>query len=828
MPQQPLAPMRMPQSLPAALLSLAYFTSRSTTAFVLAPSRSSTVTSSSPRRALLPAASHRRSTAVAAASPQQQHRSPSSTRLQGATSSCNPLGFGSRATLPRISSSARRRGGVRSLQSVAAPAGLEKGVLGGLDELLHPRNGVKERFVFFGGKGGVGKTSTAAAVAIQCADAGLSRTLVISTDPAHSLGDALDQDISGGEPVRVIGLDNLSAMEVDTDEAVKEFEEALSTFDISGMAEEMGVPKDMVESLGLAEFSQVLANPPPGIDELVALSRVLKLARSEEQNYDRIIIDTAPTGHTLRLLGFPDFLDNFLEKVIQLRGRMGGILNLLNGMFGGGGGGIVEKADVAVEKLQGYKERMVELRDLFKNQDATEFCIVTIPTQLAIAESKRLLEALNTQGIAVRNIVVNQIVSPDSSPEYVARLHKGQSACIKRLQKLADGTGDGTLDVSPVPFFDMEVAGVYPLRYLGTAAYGGANVDNWKQLATDPEQRFIILGGKGGVGKTTSSSALGVKMADEGYKTVIVSTDPAHSLGDALQMELKGGGLTPVPGIVGTGSLHALEVDTEGAVDEFKEVVDGFMRKVKSKSETGDATAGLVDQLNLGEFAGVLDNAPPGTDELVALSKVLRLVKGDNELGIKFDRVIIDTAPTGHTLRMLSYPEFLDGFFEKLIKIRNKLKGATAMLSMFSGRGGGTSAEEEKEFEEDRDRLRDFQFKMMELQELFRDESRTEFVVVTIPSMLAVAETERLVAQLRAQEVPVKHVVVNKVVEESVQEGYVQRLSKGQAAGVDQLEQVAKGAAGVSLTKVPYFDVEVRNVYGLRFMAQTLFARKDA
>ncbi|CAN0314600.1 unnamed protein product [Ectocarpus sp. 12 AP-2014] len=110
----------------------------------------------------------------------------------------------------------------------------------------------------------------------------------------------------------------------------------------------------------------------------------------------------------------------------------------------------------------------MELRDLFKNQDATEFCIVTIPTQLAIAESKRLLEALNTQGVAVRNIVVNQIVSPDSGPEYVARLHKGQSACISRLQKLADGaaggTADGALDISPVPYFDMEVAGVYPLR----------------------------------------------------------------------------------------------------------------------------------------------------------------------------------------------------------------------------------------------------------------------------------------------------------------------------------------------------------------------------
>ncbi|CAN0206159.1 unnamed protein product [Ectocarpus sp. 6 AP-2014] len=796
--------LRMCQSLPTALLSLAYLTASSTTAFVLGPLRASRVTSASNRRALLPAAAaYRRLTSASQHQQRQQRRCLTSTRLLAGSASSALTPTAPHAGLRKARSS--RSGGVRSLKNVAAPAGLEKGVSArGLGELLEARNGVNERFVFFGGKGGVGKTSTAAAVAIQCADAGL-RTLVISTDPAHSLGDALDQDVSGGEPVRIIGLDNLSAMEVDTVEAVKEFEEALSSFDISGMAEEMGVPKDMVESLGLSEFSEVLANPPPGIDELVA-------------------------GHTLRLLGFPDFLENFLEKVIQLRGRMGGILNLLTGMFGGGTN-VVEKADMAVEKLQGYKERMMELRDLFKNQDATEFCIVTIPTQLAIAESKRLLEALNTQGVAVRNIVVNQIVSPDSGPEYVARLHKGQSACIGRLQKLADGAAgaaaDGALDISPVPYFDMEVAGVYPLRYLGTAAYGGGNEGNWKQLSSDAEQRFIILGGKGGVGKTTSSSALGVKMADDGYKTVIVSTDPAHSLGDALQMELKGGRLMPVAGIVGTGSLHALEVDTEGAVQEYKEVVDGFMRKVKTKSEKGDTTAGLVDQLNLEEFASVLDNAPPGTDELVALSKVLKLVKGDNEHGIKFDRVIIDTAPTGHTLRMLSYPEFLDGFFEKLIKIRNKLKGATAMLSMFSGGGGGASAEEEKEFEEDRDRLRDFQFKMMELQELFRDESKTEFVVVTIPSVLAVAETERLVAQLRSQEVPVKHVVVNKVVDESVKEGYIQRLSKGQAAGVEQLEQVAKGAAGVSLTLVPYFDVEVRNVYGLRFMAQTLFAPRD-
>lgn len=714
--------------------------------------------------------------------------------------------------------------------SVAAPAsasssGLEK-VSSGLGELLQPRNGASQRFVFFGGKGGVGKTSTAAAVAIQCADAGL-RTLVISTDPAHSLGDALDQDISGGGAVRVMGLDNLSAMEVDTEAAVKEFEQALSAFDAVALGEDLGISKDMVESLGLTDLSQVLANPPPGIDELVALSRVLKLTRSEEQNYDRIIIDTAPTGHTLRLLGFPDFLDNFLEKVIKLRGRLGGILSLLSGMMGSGTN-VVEKADQAVEKLQEYKLTMMELRDLFRNQDATEFCIVTIPTQLAIAESKRLLAALGEQGVAVRNVVVNQVISPDSSAEYVSRLHKGQAACLNRLGKLADKDESGSLDISPVQFFDMEVTGVYPLRYMAQTAFGGKSEENWRLLSSTQDQRFIVFGGKGGVGKTTSSSALAVKMADEGFKTVIVSTDPAHSLGDALQMNLAGGGLKQVAGILGGGSLHALEVDTDGAVQEFKGIVDGFLSKAKVKSDSGDAAAGLVDQLNLEEFADVLDNAPPGTDELVALSKVLKMVKGDNELGIKFDRVVIDTAPTGHTLRMLSYPEFLDGFFEKLIKIRNKLKGATAMLNMFSGGASKASAGDDADFEEDRDRLRDFQFKMLELQDLFRDEAKSEFVVVTIPSVLAVAETERLVGQLREQEVPVKHIVVNKVVEEEVQSGYVQRLSKGQASGVAELEEVTKKAAGVSLTKVPYFDVEVRNVYGLRFMAQTLFSAENS
>ncbi|CAM9725917.1 unnamed protein product, partial [Choristocarpus tenellus] len=139
---------------------------------------------------------------------------------------------------------ARKNRPVGSRSLVASATVVETST--GLNELLQSRNGVSQRFVFFGGKGGVGKTSTAASVAIQCADAGL-RTLVISTDPAHSLGDALDQNVSGGKPVRVTGMDNLEAMEVDTEEAVKEFETALKAFDVTALATEMGISQDMVE-----------------------------------------------------------------------------------------------------------------------------------------------------------------------------------------------------------------------------------------------------------------------------------------------------------------------------------------------------------------------------------------------------------------------------------------------------------------------------------------------------------------------------------------------------------------------------------------------------
>lgn len=167
------------------------------------------------------------------------------------------------------------------------------------------RQGDGARTIFVGGKGGVGKTTVSSALAVHLASTNFdSNILVISTDPAHSLGDALDVDLksSRGEPVVLtdpVTGGRLAACEVDAAAALADFRENVAAFDVDRLAGALGVSPSLLDSLGLGEFSSLLNNPPPGLDELVALSKVLD--RDGTSEYDVIIVDTAPTGHTLRL-----------------------------------------------------------------------------------------------------------------------------------------------------------------------------------------------------------------------------------------------------------------------------------------------------------------------------------------------------------------------------------------------------------------------------------------------------------------------------------------------------------------------------------------------
>jgi TRC40/GET3/ArsA family transport-energizing ATPase len=198
-------------------------------------------------------------------------------------------------------------------------------------------------------------------------------------------------------------------------------------------------------------------------------------------------------------------------------------------------------------------------------------------------------------------------------------------------------------------------------------ASGAPDDESLQRLVGLPGRRYIFVGGKGGVGKTSTSAATAVKFADEGLRTLVISTDPAHSLGDALATDLSSGKVTPIS--EQGGFLYALEVDLKEAVEEFQRIIAGL------RSEETDSIAA---KLGLSEMTDIFDTAPPGADELVALSKVISLVEegeAKTALGesISFDRIVIDTAPTGHTLRLLEYPRFISRLITKVLSLKGKL-----------------------------------------------------------------------------------------------------------------------------------------------------------
>ena len=666
----------------------------------------------------------------------------------------------------------------------------------------------EQRVLFVGGKGGVGKTSTSAALSIAMADSGLD-TLVISTDPAHSLSDALSQDVGGGKPILVQGTQNLYGLEVDADGAVREFQEALAAFDATALAASLGVPANIVESLGIDDLAALLTTAPPGLDELVALAAVVDAAN--EARFERVVIDTAPTGHTLRLLALPDFLDNLLDKLLSLKERLRGLTGKLGALLSMVGGGaatspadLSAKLDAAAEKLQKWRDKIAYVDELLHDPSRTQFLVVTIATQLAVAESKRLKDELREGGIRSDQVIVNRLLPPELDPEkYLSTLTDTQQAVLARLEASLGSQAA----LTKVPLFDTETRGVFGLRYFGQTAFA-SGFEDLKELPAAGKGRFVLVGGKGGVGKTTSSASLAVALADAGQNVAIVSTDPAHSLADALQLpssetsSWSGAGVSrpvEVPGCeLGGGRLFALEVDPSQAIGEFKNLIQKLGDRLGADE--------LLSQLGVGDFADLLDAAPPGTDELIALAQIVSLFEGSGDLPA-LDAVIVDTAPTGHTLRLLAFPDFLDGFLDKLRKIRDRLKSAAPLLSMMgisvpSSDDAGTGADE----------LQEFQNKMNTLDSLLHDSSRTEFVSVSIATTLSAEETLRLQKALTGQGIVNKRVIVNQLID-GVKDAasYVETVRSGQLSAIDSMS-----GSGMELIKLPYYEYELTGIYGLR------------
>ncbi|KAL8806088.1 MAG: hypothetical protein Q9223_002378 [Gallowayella weberi] len=296
------------------------------------------------------------------------------------------------------------------------------------------------RWIFVGGKGGVGKTTTSCSLAIQMAKVRKS-VLLISTDPAHNLSDAFSQKF--GKEARLIdGFTNLSAMEIDPNGSIQ---------DLLKEGGE-GAEQAMQEMGGIGSMMQDLAFSIPGVDEAMSFAEVLKQVKS--LSYELIIFDTAPTGHTLRFLQFPTVMEKALAKLSQLSTQFGPMLNSVIGARGGLPGG--QQLDEILAKMESLRETIGEVNTQFKNADMTTFVCVCIPEFLSLYETERMIQELTSYEIDTHAIVVNQLLFPKKSNdcEQCNARRKMQKKYLEQIEELYD-----EFNVVKMPLLVEEVRG---------------------------------------------------------------------------------------------------------------------------------------------------------------------------------------------------------------------------------------------------------------------------------------------------------------------------------------------------------------------------------
>jgi arsenite-transporting ATPase len=257
-------------------------------------------------------------------------------------------------------------------------------------------------FVFFGGKGGVGKTTVASAYALECIDAGL-QTLVVSTDPAHSTSDVFEQDFDD-EPAPVEGHENLSAMEIDPDEEIEEH--------LQGTKEALG---DHVSPAMVNEIDRQIemAHQTPGAYEAALFDRFIEVMR-ESDEYDRVIFDTSPTGGTLRLLSLPEYLEGWIDRLMEKRTQS---IELFEKAAIGEREARQKAADdPIIARLRERKERF-EFAGRILSEEATFFLVLN-PDELSIRETQRAIDSLSDHDLSVSGLVVNRMTpEPDDDEQ---------------------------------------------------------------------------------------------------------------------------------------------------------------------------------------------------------------------------------------------------------------------------------------------------------------------------------------------------------------------------------------------------------------------------
>ena len=470
---------------------------------------------------------------------------------------------------------------------------------------------MQTQFLFFAGKGGVGKTSMACTTAVRYADEG-KNTLLVTTDPASNLADVFEQEI-GHQITPVKDVPNLWAMEIDPDKATDEYKErALAP----------------IRELFPPEIVNVMAEQmnSPCTAEVAAFDRFTDFL--DAPDFDVVIFDTAPTGHTLRLLELPGEWSHTIEAA------------------GGGSGQTCIGPAAAIQDAKAkYDRALAAMRDATR----ATFIFVLQPEATPIKETQRATAELAKLDIHTHQIIINGILPPNeaTNPFFAER--------VKMQQKyLAQIERELPLPARRMFLLDGEIKGAARFRQVARMLFDGSELQasqakpqivfRFSPLATHPSEilprilpnthsRTVFFAGKGGVGKTSVSCVTAVWVARQGYRTLLLTTDPAAHLGDVLGVPV---GDTPAP-VEGVPDLWAVKIDAKAAAEVYKARI---LDDARARGRPPQVIAAMAEELD-----------SPCTEEMAAFDRFIDLASQE-----AYDVIVFDTAPTGHTLRLLELP----------------------------------------------------------------------------------------------------------------------------------------------------------------------------
>jgi len=326
---------------------------------------------------------------------------------------------------------------------------------------------------------------------------------------------------------------------------------------------------------------------------------------------------------------------------------------------------------------------------------------------------------------------------------------------------------------------------------------------------------ILFVGGKGGVGKSTTGASLAVHLADSGEKILLVSTDPAHSLGDLFETSVGDRKREIVPG------LHALEIDPGQEVEKYLARVKSTMRHYVQPAMYSE----IERQIELTRHS-------PGAEEAALMDRVTTLMQ---EGATSHDRIIFDTAPTGHTLRLLALPEIMAAWTTGLLKSRERSDSLGKAVDRLRGREQASGDElawfDDVKEEVTDERTQKIQEVLLERQRRFSKARRllldpeiTAFILVLIPEKLPILESEKTHAVLRQHKIPVAGLVVNRTLPENQILGEFLESRRSQEA--EYLEQIERVFSKLPRVRIPLLSRDVQGINALREIAQHLLIDK--